>query len=346
MDEQPAIASDLTPRSRVFAEAERLGLAPSDDRFDRLRAVNLVHDAGLIPHTKQRGFTQSQSDRFRHLLSIAKELRSKRPRACELAFWLCWSGETDVPPGLVCEHIERSVRAFLGWLGRECDRRGTPTDRLRREERRWEQVGRSWARFITKSMWRHHLDRPVTRELVAVALSLAFRAIFSPASFESVAGKLKNIAFLVVGRDVPLAKLKNLWEAAREVAELFSVDDRTNKLLVAVREVSQSMPNNVIQLVHDTRRYLDVMGSVFPVFAAALDKNDPTDHGWVPVVKGFPPQMCAVLAFTTQFPHAIELRCELREGNTQTVWTELYNIKIVRDDILARINPGGYHDGE
>jgi hypothetical protein len=346
MDEQPAIASELTPRSSVFAEARRLGLAPSDDRFDRLRAVNLVHDAGLIPHTKQRGFTRAQADRFIDLLTIGKELRSKRPRASELAFFLCWRGERDVPPELVCEQIERSVLAFVRWFGRECDRRRTPKDGNLRSEKRWERIGRSWARFVTKSMWRKYLDRPVIRDLIAVTFAAVFRAIFSAATFESVAQKLRNIAFVIVGRDVPISNLRKTWEGTREIAELFSPDERTNKLLLAIREIRRTNPLGVIQLVHDTRHHLDALGEVFPAFGAALAKNEPSDHGWVPVVKALPAQLCAVLAVTAQFPHAIEIRKQLREGNRQQTLAEFYNIKIVRDDIMKRLHIGGQEHAE
>jgi hypothetical protein len=346
MDANAGNAGNLIPRSKVFSDARRCNLDPSDDRFDRLRDVALLDDLGPVLNSKERGFTPTQAKRFIDLLTIGKELRSKRPRASELAFFLCWSGERDVPPELVCEQIERSVLAFLRWFGRECDRRRTPIDGNLRSEKRWERIGRSWARFVTKSMWRKYLDRPVIRDLIGATFAAVFRAIFSAASFESVAGKLRNIAFVVVGRDVPISDLKKVWEGTREVAELFSPDERTNKLLLAIREIRRTNPLGVIQLVHDTRNHLDALGEVFPAFAAALAKNEPSDHGWVPVVKALPAQLCAVLAVTAQFPRAIEIRKQLREGNRQQALAEFYNIKIVRDDIMNRLHIGGQEHGE
>ena len=95
-------------RRRDAADSNR-----GDDRFDRFRNQELMDDLLPIEGTTQRGFTSAQAQRFFDLLALCRQLRSKRPRASDLAFWLCWNGATDVPPYLVCEHVERCVRAYI-----------------------------------------------------------------------------------------------------------------------------------------------------------------------------------------------------------------------------------------
>ncbi|MGA7201583.1 MAG: hypothetical protein WBX26_07125, partial [Candidatus Cybelea sp.] len=93
------------PKAKVFAKATELNLSPSEDRLDRFRKAQLLDDLVPIPGTTQRGFFPAQANRFLFLLWLGKAL-GQRLRPSAMAFWLCWYGADDVPPELVCEHID------------------------------------------------------------------------------------------------------------------------------------------------------------------------------------------------------------------------------------------------
>src|ERR1700677_3448308 len=100
-------------------------------------------------------------------------------------------------------------------------------------------------------MWRDHLDNPLARQVLPITLGLALRVLFSPASFDAVARSPRSVAFLVLCRDVPYSKLNQLWERAREAVALFTPDERTNPIAVAIRELRKSDPHAIVQFVHD-----------------------------------------------------------------------------------------------
>jgi hypothetical protein len=155
----------IIPKTVVFAKAEELDLAPSDDRFDRFRKAKLLNDLVQVPGTTQHGFTKDQANRFIFLLAVGKPL-GKRPRLSALAFWLCWYGVAEVRPDLICEHVERTIIAFLRYIRREFNRKRVPPKAIR-NPRRWERAGDPWAKSILKIMLRRAVDNPLARQVLS-----------------------------------------------------------------------------------------------------------------------------------------------------------------------------------
>jgi hypothetical protein len=331
----------LIPRGEVFQRLRGNGLTPSDDRFDRFRAAGLIDELTTIPGTTQHGFTPDAAQRFFALLWLCKQLGTKRPRASALAFWLCWYGVTDVPPHLVCEHIERAVLTYLRFIRRQYGRRRVP-QRNAQDPERWRKAGVTWAKPFIKEFLQSFVDNGVMLDLLATTVGFALRLLFSDLSFEAAAGIFKRVAFLFGAKETKMEAMRTIWNVAREVKELFVVDERANVLLKAVREVNaQTDPREIIGIVQDARLVLSVMGAVFPIyktFAAEPATLDRSGEANVNATLNFAPAMCAVLALTRRGPHAIEMRQRLRDGDTGPVITEFQQIRVIRDSIIAHIS--------
>jgi hypothetical protein len=329
----------LIPRSVVFDEARGRDLAPSDDRFDRFRAGGLIGDLGPIHGTTQRGFTPAQAQRFFDLLSLCKQLGSKRPRASALAFWLCWYGATNVPAKLVCEHIERSVLSYIRFIGRQYDRRRVPY-RKKGDPERWRKAGIPWAKPFIKEFLRQYVHSGLLLDIMATVVGLALRILFSDSSFEAAAAILKRLAFLFGAKEANVAAMRTLWEIAREGIQLFTTNEQSNPLLNAVREIKAEDPSQIVQQVHDARLAIAVMGTVFPTFNVAMEPAVPESNSeaQVTAMRNFPPGMCAVMALTRRTPHAIEVRERLRAGDTEAAVEEFRQIQVIRDTIITHIS--------
>lgn len=328
----------LTPKGEVFEEARRRGLAPGDDRFDRFRGWRLIGDLTPIVGTTQHGFTAVQAQRFFDLLSLCKQLSSKRPRASALAFWLCWYGSTDVPPRLVCEHIERSVLYYLRFLRRQYDRRRVPQRDVHDPER-WRKAGIPWAKPFIKEFLHSVVDNGLMLDILATIVGLALRMLFSDVSFEAAAGTFRRIAFLFGVKETKVEAMRTLWNVAHEVRLLFTVDRRANRLLNAVGEVSRENPSEIIEIVQDGRLVVAALGTVFPMFKVAGAPAIPhgSSEAQVSLIRHFPAATCSVLALTRRHPHAIEMRKRLRDGDTESAIAEFQHIRVIRDSIVARL---------
>ena len=344
MEQDGSSADALIPKSVVFAKAIELELTPSDDRFDRFRKAGLLHDLAAIPGTTQHGFTKDQANRFIFLLAVSKVL-GRRPRLSALAFWLCWYGAENVPADLVCKHVERTMVSFLAYLRREFDRRRVPPKGMRNAQR-WERAGQPWAKFILKSLLRRAVDNPIAREVLSWTVGLALRALISPTSFEAVGGILQRLLYLVGVDKSKTEAQRELWATLSEGAQLFTLDADANPLVGAVRVVRAEDPKAIIQIVQDTRRMVGAMGAVFPLFriANAPLVEDRSNKTQVYMAKHFAPGMTAVTALTRHMPHAIELNRAMREGNYEPVFAEFHQVKVVTDDIAARIGLGANHE--
>jgi hypothetical protein len=331
--------SALIPRADVFAEATLRNLEPSEDRFDRFRAAGLITDLANIDGSNQRGFTPIQKQRFLDLLELCKALGSKRPRASALAFWLCWNGAADVPPELVCEHIERSVKTHLRFMARQYDRRRVPA-RLTNDPERWRKAGMPWARSFIKEFLAKYLGNGLVLDILSVLVGLLLRAVFSDSSFESVAGLLKRLAFLFGNKDVKLDSLRRVWNMLRDATQLVNTDERKNVLLMAVREVNAQDAAQIIDIVHDTQRTIAVMARVYPMYnvEGAPAVPDPSNDTAISMLRIFPGAITAVSVLTREEPHAIEMRENLRSGNVAPVLAELEQVRVARDSILARFS--------
>ena len=331
----------LIPKGEVFDEARRHGLAPSDDRFDRFRAERLIGDLAPILGTTKRGFTPEQAERFFALLWLSKQLGTKRPRASALAFWLCWYGARDVPPPLVCEHIERAVLTYLRVIRRQYDRRRVP-QRDAHDPERWRKAGIPWVKAFIKEFLQSFVDNGVMLDLLATTVGFALRLLFSDVSFEAAAGIFRRVAFLFGVKETKMEAMRTIWNVAREAKGLLVVDERANVLLKAVREVNaQTDPSEIIGIVQDTRLVLAVMGIVSPsykTFTAEPATLDGSRESSVNAALNFAPAMCAVLALTRHGPHSIEMRQRLRDGDAGPVIAEFQQIRVIRDSIIAHIS--------
>ena len=328
----------LIPRGEVFAEAERRGLEPTDDRYDRFRTADLITELAWIKGTNQRGFTLDQANRFLHLLTLSKRLGTKRPRASALAFWLCWYGATDVPPQLVCEHIKRCVCTYLRFLARQYDRRRVP-QRSHADDERWRKAGMPWAKPFIKEFLQSFIDNGIMLDLLSTIVGLVLRALFSRTSFEIVAPVLKRLAFMVGIKEIKIEAVRRCWDLAQEALELINTDESRNSLLVAVRELEIDQPAKIIGLVHDMHRTLDVMGHVFPSYQIpnAPEVADPQSDTSKSVARYLAPAMTAVLVLTRDHPHAIEMRENMRRGNYEPVAQEFYQLRVIRESIFTHI---------
>jgi hypothetical protein len=329
----------LVPKGEVFEEARRRDFAPGDDRFDRFRAWGLISELAPIPGTTQRGFTPSQAQRFFDLLSLCKQLGSKRPRASALAFWLCWHGATDVSPRLVCEHIERAVLSYLRFIKRQYGRRRVPM-REAHDSERWRKAGIPWVKPFISEFFQSFVDNGLMLDILATMVGLALRMLFSDASFEAAATIFRRIAFLFGIKETKLEAMRTIWNIAREARQLFTVDERANLLLNAVREVNRENPSEIIQIVQDGRLVIGVMGAVFPIYkvSSAPALSEGSSETRVSVARNFPPAMCSVLAATRRVPHAVEMRQRLRAGDKEAAMAEFQQIRVIRDSIIAHIS--------
>lgn len=328
----------LIPRGEVFAEAAKRGLEPGDDRFDRFRAAELIADLRPIKGTTQRGFTPAQAQRFIDLLALCKMLGTKRPRASALAFWLCWYGAADIPPKLVCAHIERCVCTYLRFLSRQYDRRRVPR-RSHDDPERWRKAGAPWASRFIKELLQSYIDNGIMLDVLSTVIGLALRALFSKTSFEVVAPIIKRLAVFFGLKEITPDAARKGWDLAAEGLQLFNPDERTNPLLVAVRDVNANDPTEIIALVHDARRTVGVMGHIFPTYQIprAPEVADPTSETSKTLARLFGPGITSVLALTRNEPHAIEMRENMRRGNFDPVVQEFYQVRVIRDSILAHI---------
>lgn len=330
----------LIPKCEVFAKAEELQLAPSDDRFDRFRKARLLSDLALIEGTTQRGFTVEQANRFITLLAVSKAL-GKRTRPEPLAFWLLWYGFRNVPAQLAWDHIEGSTISLLRLLRREFDRKRVPPKGLRNPER-WERAGEPWAKVIVKYLFQRAAGNPIAHQLLSFFSSLALRALISPTSFESVAHILQRLAFLMGIDKSKIEALRELWDMLAGGMQIFTLDIEQNPMVSAIRKAKAEEPEIVSEIVQDTRNSIGVMGAVFPIFRMArppLTEN-PNDKTKAVIAKNFGPVMAAVIVLTRDFPHAIEMRRKMREGDYDSALAEFHNIKVVTDDIMTRIGVG------
>ena len=328
----------LIPRGEVFAEAERRGLDPRDDRYDRFRAAGLITELAWIKGTNQRGFTIYQANRFLDLLTLCNKLGTKRPRAAAFAFWLCWYGATDIPPELVCAHIERCVCTYLRFLGRQYDRRRVPM-RSHGDDERWRKAGMPWAKPFIKELLQSFIDNGIMLDLLSTVIGLVLRALFSRTSFEAIAPVLKRLAFLVGIKEIKMDIVRKGWDVIQEGLQLVNTDESRNPLLVAVRELKAHEPAEIIGLVHDMHRTLNVMGYVFPVYEIpnAPEVADPKSDTSKTLARFFAPAMTAVLVLTRDEPHAIEMRENMRRGNFDPVVQEFYQLRVIRDSIFERV---------
>jgi hypothetical protein len=326
----------LIPKSRVFARAAELQLAPSDERLEGFYKAQLLSELQRIAGTTQRGFTPEQANRFLLLLWLCKVLPKPRPPA--LAFWLCWYGFNDVPPELVCEHVERIVLSYIRLLRRQYGRRRVPK-RSADDPERWRKAGMPWAKPFIKELLTSFIGNGLMLDVLSTVVGLALRALFSEVAFEAVAGILKRLAFLFGIKEIKPEAMRTLWNMAQEAAPLFTTDERKNALLAAVREVNAKDPSQIIDLVHFTRSVIWAMAQAFPIFdiATAPAVPDPASDVSVSLNRYFAPGITAVLALTRREPHAIEMRENLRAGNVAPVLEEFHQIKVIRDSVLAHI---------
>lgn len=331
----------LIPKAETFAEASRLGLEPSDDRFDRFRAGGLIGDLAAVEGTTQRGFTVPQRQRFFALLDLCKRLGSKRPRASALAFWLCWYGATDTPAELVCEHIERTVLSQLRFLRRQYSRRRVPL-KFANESERWRLAGMPWAKPFIRQALTSFVGNGIMLDILATVVGLVLRALFSKVAFETVAIILRRLLFMVGVKNVTPEAMRTIWNVAEEAFPLFTTNERQNALLAAVREVNAEDPRQIIDLVHFAHGVLWSMARVFPIYdiPTAPAVLDPKNDIEVTVNRLFPGAMVAVLALTRKVPHALGMRENLRAGNAHPIIEEFYQVRVVRDSILDYIRKG------
>jgi hypothetical protein len=337
--ENVSLGASLIPRREVFEEAERRGLAPSDDRFDRFRKAQLLGDLDYLPDSKQRGFTAHQAKRFFDLLSLSQQIASKRPRPTALAFWLCWHGATDVPAELVAEHVERSVLTFLRTLKRQYERRRVPS-RNSADPERWRQAGMPWAKAAIKEFVAPRIKSPLLVDIIATATGMALRTWFSNPTFESTLALLRRFLWLFGAKEINVELARQLWDMLQDGLRLFTTYERSNPLLGAVREVNATKPEQIIELVHDARRACEVMGTVFPFYRMACEPPVPVDPQYPIVAKYhlFPPGFAAVMALVRDYPNAIKMRQHLRDGNNEPVLEEFRAIAVIRDSVLGRVD--------
>jgi|GEM_PF-5668157 hypothetical protein len=340
MEQQHHDTAALIPKTTVFAKATELDLSLSDDKLDRFRKAGLLDDLVPIGGTTQRGFRLAQANRCVALLAICKVL-GQRPKFSALAFWLCWYGFEDVPPDLICEHIDRTLLSYLTMLRRELDRKRVPINGVR-DPKRWDKVGKPWGRFILKNYLRRAVDNPIAREVFSWTVGLVLRALISQTSFEAVATILQRVAYLVGIDKSKTDALREIWGALSDGVKLFTLDEAQNPLIRVVRQINATDPKMIIPLVHDARLTVGVMGAVFPVFniAGAPLADDPKDAGRVYVAKHFAPGIVAVLALTRDLPHAISMRRNFREGNFQPALDEFYQVKVITSDMMRKLGIG------
>jgi len=330
----------LAPKAQVFARATELGFEPSDERFERFRREGLIGDLERIEGTTQHGFTRAQAYRFIALLGFCKAL-GKRPRRSALAFWLCWYRFDDVPPDLVCEHVERTMLAFIKYMRREFARKRVPIYGVR-DPKSWEKAGQPWSKTILKTLLQRARNNPIAQQFFSWTIGVALRALISPPPFAGVARVLRQIAALLGLHQDKTEALEQLWLVLSEGAQLFKLSEAESPLLNVVREVRAANPSDMVELVRDTQLTLAVMGTCFSRFDIrnAPFPEVPGEKISVDLGKHLGPAMVSVTALTRNAPHGAEMRRRFRAGDFDAGLAEFHQFKIIADEIKQRIGAG------
>ena len=191
-------------------------------------ARGLIGDLVPIEGSKQRGFTPAQAQRFLRSADVVQAAGTKRPRASALAFWLCWNGATDVPPGSRLRAIERR-RRILG-ASYAAVRTKARSSAIAEDPERWRKAGIPWAKPFIKELLQSFIDSAIMLDILATIIGLVLRALFSQTSFE--AAVLKRVAFLFEHKEVRSGRAREIWNVILRDCELFDIDERNERLLV------------------------------------------------------------------------------------------------------------------
>ena len=331
---------DWVSKTDLFAGLAAAGFQPSDDRLDRLRAAGLIDQFVPLPDCGPERFTtKAQAARIRLAYQIAADLRLKKPKVSEIAFWMAVAGY-DVPPDLVAEHIEKSLEAFLSRMYRILTGRGVTIDLdypiLPRETK---SLGQRIGKYLAA--------RPVFKDSFIAQLAITALAQFSleflfrKESFSLVAPLVKRFLVFVL-KDENQASLfaRSFWDELCDALELIAPGDR-NRLKRAVRECRESSPQRINPAVRDTALFVKVMSRVMPLFS---DKSIGTnllgmgDADWHFIKRYFLPTMSAALILTDEHPYATELRNAAHQGDLRQLESDMAQVATAGAIVLERIS--------
>jgi hypothetical protein len=319
---------------------------PSDDQIDRWAdafACGQPSQGGLSAY----GYTEAQAQRLVLIAKIVKGLPSKRVRKSEIAFWLAFQGAVDVPPDLVCEHIEASVRTFqrrsrriLNELGRrnEADCVGV------------KEIAKKLAGLLARNIVLKlvpALGRSMlAREFLSILIGIFLRASTRTTPYAEVSGEIGRATAVLSPTSEPLPgdARQELFSILADASQLLRLDDK-NEMLIGIRAVTASGDSaQVFLIVESARKLLITASQVFPwmLNPSVLTSFALEDRRFL--ARYFAPIVCGVRAAIRDNEYAKQLDVDLREGNTERTLTEFSQAKQLGDHVANRLSTGVSHE--
>jgi hypothetical protein len=330
----------LIPRRDVKSRIAQVALlVPSDDQIDRWHADGLLCE----PHSGERpsvyGYTEMQQQRLLLITRIVSSLKSERVHSSEIAFWLCFNGATDIPPELVLEHIEATIKAFqsrwlriLNELGSRNE--GSHIGILGVAKKLGWLLAKKLVLKVIPSLGHSSL----AREFIGTGVALVLRISVKPNQYGDVAADLRRATTVLRRESGPPSEhvLRELFSVVSDMSQLLRLDDE-NAMLVAVRVIARQNPASILQVVESTRNALATGSRFFPWMTnpAAVPFFGPEDREFFG--RYFAPALCGAMATLRDNEHAKQLNAELRAGNPERALAEWGQMKQVSDYVVETI---------
>lgn len=330
----------LIPRRVAKERIQAAGFPrPSDYQIDRWDDAGLLCEPPCEGRRERYGYTEAQVLRLILIAQIVASIGSKRVRSSEIAFWLCILGARDVPPELVCKHLEATVRTYQKALRRILNGLG------RRNEGHHiggmataMKLGGLMAKFVVLKLLPSFGRTGFARDLIGTAIGLFLRSSAKPLRYHEAANDLRNITTALRPNSEPPrdGTLREVAAMIADASQLFRLDDE-NTMLKAVRSLA-SAPADVFEVVENGRNALAVSRSVFPwiIDTKQLPSLSVADRRIF--ARLFPPLICGVMASLRHDAEANVIAAELRAGNTERVLSELSHVKQLSKEIVNTIS--------
>ncbi len=304
----------IVSKAALYDRLRALGFDPTDERLESFYESGLTKKFfGVAGGGSQRYTTEDEAARITCMYETIRRLKLGKPRASELAFWLCLEG-FDADPALVAEHIERSVTSVVSYICRIESRLsdGFLSELISREKADW--LGARIARQILRVG--KVAPKGLAGDVLGVAFSATLRFLFRKESFPAVARPLRRVLSVIAHNEAAGALYaKELWDTLCEFA-LLLVNDERNVLLSTIRTARKNTAESILPAAQDAKRMVSVMAEFFPWIEAPRETLPDllNEEGDLLVRRFFTPCAAAILLATEHVPYSLEMREELRRG--------------------------------
>ena len=327
------------PRREAKVRIAQAGYEPpSDDQIDRWHSEGLLCEQPSTGRPLAHGYSETQVRRLIAIARIVAALKSQRVRSSEIAFGLCVNGAIDIPPGLVCEHVEVAVRAFQAKIRRILNEIGS------RNEGFYvgflgkaRKLGGLLAKNILLKAIPSLARSGFAREVIGTTIGLFLRALAKPVQYGELAGDIRRTTTALRPDSMPPTRqaLRELFATISDASQLLRLDEE-NAMLLAIRTVGDS--GEIFSVVEFTRNLLAVASRFFPWMTNpnAVPWLDAEDREFlrrysIPVV-------CGAMATIRANEYTKGLAADLRAGNTGRASVEFAQMKQFGDYFVGAIS--------